>query len=48
MCKGYNVGDSLEFTATLKAIYDPEKAAAPSSDATEEAPEEEEAVTSWE
>jgi hypothetical protein len=24
MCQGYKVGDSLEFTATLNAIFDPD------------------------
>jgi len=48
MCKGYNVGDSLAFTATLNAIYDPEKAAAAPSGASEDASEEEEAVASSE
>ena len=40
MCQGYKVGDSLQFTATLKAIVDPEKKT--TSDASEDAAEEEE------
>ncbi len=40
MCQGYKVGDSLQFTATLKAIVDPEKQT--TSDATKDAAEEEE------
>lgn len=49
MCEGYNVGDSLEFTATLKAIYDPSKEpAATASDDGDAAQEEEETVASSE
>ncbi len=40
MCQGYKVGDSLEFTATLNAIFDPEKKT--TSDASKNAAEEEE------
>lgn len=46
MCKGYKVGDSLEFTATLRATFDPSKA--PTASDSEEASEEEEAVASSE
>ena len=47
MCKGYNVGDNLAFTATFNAVFDPEKAPAKSSEA-EDASEEEKVVASSE
>lgn len=42
ICKGYNVGDSIPFTATLNAIFDPAKSSSTTASSSEDTSEEEE------